>query len=236
MEINVMTVKYSIFGNYDFVDNTPENVSKLYESFGKEGFMPNMVTLLKIEQPQNKVDQLYRPQLVNKSMPCTITILPERVDIETSEGIELEKILDYFTRIIDSFNLKINRIALNKTSIIANLTKDEQEKLNEKLTPPENCCGEQELIEYVSHRVVRKNNDYLDEKINIGRNLTSATTSTNGETVIDKVQVDTDINTRGENTKERFEINHCEHFFEFAIECDQEILENMVRVINESKN
>ena len=58
MEINVMTVKYSIFGNYDFVDNTPENVSKLYESFGKEGFMPNMVTLLKIEQPQNKVDQL----------------------------------------------------------------------------------------------------------------------------------------------------------------------------------
>ena len=33
MEINVMTVKYSIFGNYDFVDNTPENVSKLYESF-----------------------------------------------------------------------------------------------------------------------------------------------------------------------------------------------------------
>ena len=182
------------------------------------------------------MDQLYRPQLVNKSMPCTITILRESVDIETSEGIELEKILDYFKRIIDSFNLKINRIALNKTSIIANLTKDEQEKLNEKLTPPEICCVELELIEYVSYSVVRKKNDYLDEKINIGRNLTSATTSTNGETVIDKVQVDTDINTRGENTKERFEINHCEHFFEFAIECDQEILENMVRVINESKN
>lgn len=65
MNTKIVTVKYSIFGKYDFVDNTPENVSKLYEKFGEEGFMPNMVPLLKIEQPQNNVCQLLRPQLVN---------------------------------------------------------------------------------------------------------------------------------------------------------------------------
>ena len=31
MNIRIVTVKYSIFGKYDFVDNTPENVSKLYD-------------------------------------------------------------------------------------------------------------------------------------------------------------------------------------------------------------
>ena len=230
MNLNVLTVTYSIFGSYDFVDNTPENVSKLYEEFNQDGFMPNMVTLLKIEQPQNKVMQLLRPQLVNQVMPCTITILPERVDVETGINVKLDNIITFFDRILQMFELKINRIAVNKSTIIDELTKEEAAKLKDKLTPPETYKGEHNLIEYASHRVARKRVDSLGELINVGRNVTGISTANAGE--INRVQVDTDINTLGENTKERFEIEDCRSFFEDALRSDQEILENMVGISN----
>ena len=232
MDLNVLTVKYSIFGRYDFIDNNPENVSKLYEGFCKEGFMPNMVTLLKIEQPQNTVTQILRPQLINKSMPCTITILPERIDIEAGMTVKLNDVLLFFERIMAMFELEINRIALNKTTILENLTKNEEMQLMDKLTPPENYCGEENLIEYASHRVTRKKLECIGEMINVGRNITGISSVVDRLVEISKVKVDTDINTLGEILKDRFRIEHCRGFFESALKSDQEILENMVRIID----
>lgn len=231
MNMKATTVKYSIFGRYDLIDNTPENVSKLYDNFGQEGFMPNMVTLLKIEQPQNTVDQLIRPQLVNKSMPCTITILPERVDIEMI-NVKLNIIYEYFERLIKIFDLKINRIALNTTTLLENLTEDEAKKLKDKLAPPENYCGEENLIEYASHRVARKKVECLGELINVGRNITGLSSIEDGDVAIRQVQIDTDINTLGELLKERFNIKNCSDFFEVAVKCNQEVLDNMERIIH----
>lgn len=232
MNLNVLAVKYSIFGRYDFIDDTPENVSKLYEGFGKDGFMPNMVTLLKIEQPQNTVTQILRPQLINKSMPCTITILPERIDIEAGTNVELKEILLFFERIKTMFELEISRIALNKTTILENLTKNEEMQLKVKLTPPENYYGEENLIEYASHRVTRKKLDCIGEMINVGRNITGLSSVVEQAVVIDRIQIDTDINTLGEILKDRFGIEQCQGFFECALESDQDILDNVVRIID----
>lgn len=234
MNTKIVTVKYSIFGKYDFVDNTPENVSKLYEKFGEEGFMPNMVPLLKIEQPQNNVCQLLRPQLVNNAMPCTITILPERVDIETGENIDIKKISEYFRRLIEMFDLKINRIALNKTTILENLTEREEKELKDKITPPENYNEEENLIEYASHRVSRKKVECLGEQINIGRNVTGLSSIKDNKVVIDQVRIDTDINTLGEQIKERFTVQNCRDFFQVAAESNQDVLKNIMGVFDAS--
>lgn len=232
MNLNVLEVKYSIFGRYDFIDDTPENVSKLYEGFCKDGFMPNMVTLLKIEQPQNTVTQIMRPQLINKSMPCTITILPERIDIEVGMNVELNDILPFFERIKTMFELEISRIALNKTTILENLSKNQEMQLKEKLTPPENYYGEENLIEYASHRVTRKELDCIGEMINVGRNITGLSSVGEQGVVIDRVQIATDINTLGEIIKDRFNIEQCQGFFECALASDKEILDNVMRIID----
>ena len=94
MEKKVLSVKYSIFGRYDYIEATPETISKLFQNFASDEFMPNMINLLKIQQPQNTVQQILRPQLINRKLACTISLLPERVDVEFSSN-------DYYENAID---------------------------------------------------------------------------------------------------------------------------------------
>lgn len=118
MEKKILSVKYSIFGKYDYIEATPEIISRLFQAFAPDGFMPNMINLLKIQQPQNIVQQILRPQLINQKMSCTISLLPERVDIEFSNSEYTDNVLDYLKRLIDLFELRISRIALNTATIL----------------------------------------------------------------------------------------------------------------------
>lgn len=227
MNEKLETKKYSIFGRYDFIENTPDNVAKLYQEFGKMGFMPNMIPLIKIEQPQNNVCQLMRPQLVNSELQCTITILPERIDVEGGD-IDITKTADYLNRLVSIFELKINRIALNTTTFLKNLTTQEERMLKDRIAAPANYEGEGELIEYASHRVSRKDIECLGEKINVGRNITGITSVSGNRIVIDQVRIDTDINTLGELTNERFNVQNCTEFFRVAEKSSHDITNNIM--------
>ena len=227
-----MSVKYSIFGKYDYIEATPEIISRLFQAFAPDGFMPNMINLLKIQQPQNIVQQILRPQLINQKMSCTISLLPERVDIEFSNSEYTDNVLDYLKRLIDLFELRISRIALNTATILDNLSEVEIKQLNTKLTPPENYCDEQNLVEYSSRRISRKALDAISENINVGRNITSIAQVIEGQQVINQIQVDTDINTLGELTKERFDLDACREFFEMAANTDKDVVNNIEEIVN----
>lgn len=234
MDKHTLSVKYSLFGRYDYIDATPENVSKLYGIFGQEGFMPNMVTLLKIIQPQNTVEQTLRPQLINKKDNCVITILPERVDIEFSNGVSTAKNMQYISSIIELFSLKISRIALNTSTGIDSLTGEELLNFNAKLTAPANYDEENDLIEYSSRRVSRKHADCIGELINVGRNITGITESIDGKLSISRIQVDTDINTLAEFSQERFTIDSCKDFFEVATVINNDVINNILVMRDET--
>ena len=139
-----------------------------------------------------------------------------------------------FGRLIEMFDLKINRIALNKTTILENLTDSEEKELKDKITPPENYNQEENLIEYASHRVSRKKVECLGEQINIGRNVTGLSSIKDNKVVINQVRIDTDINTLGEQIKERFNVQNCREFFQVATESNQDVLNNIMGVFDAS--
>lgn len=228
MDKHTLSVKYSLFGKYDYIDATPENVNKLFRAFSPEGFMPNTVNLLKIIQPQNVVEQTLRPQMINNQANCTITFLPERVDIEFSNGVRTDNSIQYIEMVIDLFDLKISRIALNTATLINNITSEELANFNEKLTAPVNYYGETDLIEYSSRRVSRKQIDSIKELINIGRNITGVTESVEGKLLINRIQVDTDINTLAEYSQERFDVNSCRGFFSDATAINEDVISNIL--------
>ena len=229
-----LSVKYSLFGRYDYIETTPENVSKLYAEFSQYGFMPNMVTLLRIRQPQNIVEQILRPQLVNTKDGCTITILPERIDIEFINGASTENVMKFVESLIVMYELKINRIALNSATEFDNLSAQEIAYFNANLTPPANYAEEMDLIEYNSRRVSRKSIGCIDEPINIGRNIEGISDIVDAQIVISRIKVETDINTLGEFTKERFTVDDCCKFFESAASIDKDVIENILVMQNES--
>ncbi len=90
MELNIQNIKYSIFGNYDFLEANQDNVSKLYKILGQDGFLPNMIQMIQIEQPTNKVTKKSRPQFIFEEKKCSMIFLPDRIDIEIKEGGSLE--------------------------------------------------------------------------------------------------------------------------------------------------
>lgn len=232
MEKKVLSVKYSIFGRYDYIEATPETISKLFQNFASDEFMPNMINLLKIQQPQNTVQQILRPQLINRKLACTISLLPERVDVEFSSNDYYENAIDYLRRLIALFDLKINRIALNTSTVFDNLSGSEIVRLNSKLTPPENYCEERNLVEYSSRRISRKTLGAINENVNVGRNITSITQMVEGQQLISQIQIDTDINTLGELTRERFNIDDCQAFFDMATNTDRDVVNNIEEIAN----
>lgn len=232
MALTIENIKYSILGKYDFLEATPENVSKLYKLFGKEQFLPNMVQMIQIQQPKNIVTQVSRPQFINSQLQCTITILPDRIDIEAKENLPLDTIVDYITRIISEFELKIQRLALNVNAVWRDLQACEMDRLKRTLIAEGAYPYVDSLIEWSSRNVSRQKwSDTVDEMINVGQNIQSRGSLLDGTLITNQVMVGTDINTLGENMQERFDGASCKDFYENACGWNQTLLDNLKGII-----
>lgn len=231
MNLSVESIKYSIFGNYEFMDATSVNVSKLFELFREDHFLPNMIQMLQIQQPQNKVKQLTRLQLVNQQLPCNITFLPDRIDVETNESLTLDQVINYFNIIVSDFDIKIARIALSVTAVWKDLTPDDLFKLKEKLIAKSAYPYTENLIEWSSHNGSRIKWDGMsNEEINVGQIIQSVPISIN-QVSGNQINVVLDINTLGENTSTRFKIENCKEFYKYASVINDKLLDNLKRII-----
>lgn len=232
MALKIESTKYSIFGKYDFLEATPENISKLYEIFGKEQFLPNMVQMIQIEQPKNIVKQVARPQFINSALNCSITFLPDRIDIEEKGKLSLDQVVDYFNQIIIAFELKIQRLAMNTGAMWSNLNSEDMEKLKKSFVASQAYPYVNDLIEWSSRNVSRQHwKGSIDEQINVGQNIQNIVEIVNGVVSSSQVRVDTDINTLGENTEERFDSKLCKEFYQNANVWNQALLENLKGII-----
>ncbi|MGN1380911.1 MAG: hypothetical protein ACI4W0_05180 [Bacilli bacterium] len=230
MTLTVENIKYSIFGKYDFMEATPDNVSQLYGIFGKDKFLPNMVQMIQIEQPKNIVTKVMRPQFVNEDLKCTVTFLPERIDIEIKEenDTNLDIIIGYYTEIIEKFQLKINRVALNTSATITVSTEEELQNIRRGIINEKSYPYGEDIIEWGTRNVSRKKCENLDEVANVGQNIGLVSDS---GIYVKQIKVDTDINTLAERNTERFDALSCKLFFVQATAWNKEILENLEGIV-----
>lgn len=229
MELGTKSVKYSIFGNYDFLEANQANVSKLYQILGQDGFLPDMIQMIQIEQPKNVVTKKSRPQFVHNEKKCGMVFLPDRIDMEVRENGSLEfgSAMGYLEQVIDIFELKIYRIALNAAVTMTVTTQEEGEKIRKKIISEQSYPFNEGLIEWGTRNVARKICMGIDEDVNIGQNIESIAVAESGHVVVKGIQAKIDINTLGENRKERFSIESCRRFFEEALKWKESIINNL---------
>lgn len=229
MALTINSIKYSIFGKYDFMEAASDIVSKLYGIFGKDKFIPNMLQMIQIEQPQNTVTKIMRPQFINEDMGCSVTCLPDRIDIEIkeSENRNLDAVVEYYEAIIKTFELKINRIALNASASISITTKEESEDLRKSILNEKAYPYNENIVEWEARNVSRKKCDDLDEMVNVGQLICCVESVTTDGIIMKQIKIDTDINTLAEKKNERFDGSSCRSFFVNAIVWSQEILDNL---------
>lgn len=227
MSLEIKKVKYSIFGPYEPLEATPGNVSKIYEILGPEQYLPDLFKIIEIQQPDNTIKQINRMQFVNNQTSSKIAILPERLDIETNMGMAPDLVFRYLNQIIELFDLKINRIALNTNAVWDNPSEEDIKIITKKLISKEAYPYTDSLIEWSSRNVARKMCSGIGEEINIGQNIQSTAGLVNGKVQTTQIRVDTDINTLGENSAERFNSRDCKEFFKDASKWNQNLLDNL---------
>lgn len=231
MNKKVISVNYSIFGPYGDIDGSPDNISKTFSRFADAGFMPDTFSVFKIEPEKNTIRQAMRIQMVHKEKNCSITVLPDRVNISAENYIESDTIHNYLDSLVSLFDLSINRIALTETLVIENLKSEEIERLGNKMAYPANYENEENLFEFATHRVTRKHLQPLNEDINICRSI-KGVPSTNEVGTLSWLEVHTDINTLGEIKDSRFTVAQCRIFFDNAIKYNDVVIDYLEGVID----
>lgn len=224
MKYEIDYVKYSIFENFEFLEATSDNVSKTYNIFGKYDFLPNTIQMIQIRHPQNAIKVISRPQFINNDMKCNIVFLPERIDIEFKTGKNNEKAMQYYEEILNVFHLEANRIALNCGIKIKCETEEEIAKVREFFTKKELYPFEDNVFEWSSRNVTRRECKEINELVNICQEVTYFAGS-------NEIIFDTDINTLNEITNKRFNISHLKSFFTQADIWDNDIVENIKGMI-----
>ena len=173
-----------------------------------------------------------RPQFINEDMKCTITFLPDRIDIETkAEGdICIDTVIGYYSEIIKKFQLKINRIALNVSMIMDVLTPEKTDALRKGIINENSYPYNEEVIEWGTRNVSRKECIDLGELVNVGQIIQSMGFVTGNGRCVKQIQIDTDINTLAENSDDRFDALSCKLFFAQANIWNKEIFDNFERI------
>lgn len=221
MNLEIASTKYSIFGDYSFLKAETENISKLFGFLGQDGFLPNMLQMIQIDQLQRKTGTVYRPQFVNSNTNCVISFLPERIDYETTtyDKKNIDTFCSYISQIQALFDIKISRIAL--TSNINNqITKALFETIRSKNIVSGSYPYSDNLIE-LDYRVVSRQDCFeIAEKVNVGQHIQAVLNQENAALL----HIDTDINTLGENKENRFDSNSCVKFFNNATAWNDQII------------
>lgn len=230
MDIQELACKFSVFGNYESIDGNSENINRLFERF-KEDFLPTMVPMFKFDPMEKKVMQSMRMQLIKQDNSCIITVLPDRVDVEFKNECDRQLAQGYIDRVIEIFNLGINRIALVGTIKLSNIDEKIFKDLNAILGGPQNFDKESIVYEFGNHRVTREYIEKIQEYINVVRNISYIKSPNNDENNFD-LNFEYDLNTIGDVKKERFDIKACNDFFDRTQELKVALLKQIEGVIN----
>ena len=103
MDYSVLNMQLTFFGDFDLLDASSDVITKLFNAFKEEGFLPNTIQVLQVEQPSNKTTVRLRPQLIKTGDECVINILPDRIDFAINRR-ENSQIIEQFESYIETLN------------------------------------------------------------------------------------------------------------------------------------
>ena len=210
--------KISIFGAFQAIEATPDNMSYFLSEFGGQGLMPSIFQEIQI----SGINQVMKKRiaLVSSNDSTKIMIGTERIDYEMvfiedkrlskdELSINAEQMGKSLGTILSHFNLRANRIAVNTDSYIICEDDEEISKISRQFTNPIRLYTENDMPEWGARLMVKKALDINEKKeiCNLITNIdkTRFTRQKPDERVeTNGFSVKADFNTLAENKSNRF--------------------------------
>lgn len=215
--------KFSVFGDFDRIQPTPEILNALLQKYGENGFIPSLANELRVnpDNPQQTMT-FQRVILLNTKNKESIAILENRIDYEFQydhdyvlDDMRINELIDKINNVIsylfDKFDVNSNRIAVNIDCYVIPKEEDYMTIL-EKFQTPINFINKSEYIDYSVRTLIRKDTNLSNvrETCNIISNITLGDFNKAENESVKHFRgflVHSDINTIGENITYRFDSN-----------------------------
>jgi hypothetical protein len=226
----------SMFGNFHDLDWSSESMQELFKIFLNDGLIPSSLQEFNIAT-QSIVN---RPNFVSQNNKYSVSFASERIDIvcnsnEINFDGFLEKINLYNKGIIEIFNSKINRLSYIEER---NIVLETENGLYLNLVNNNLLYNKDQIFEWsinnVSHENMILYATKAPEKINIGSTIIKRQVEIQKNTIptkMDSIILLLDINTVGENTTPRFNLNDVTTYYSKIKIIREKIIKQMEGVL-----
>lgn len=223
-----LSVKYSLFGNFQTIQSDTQTVMKIITAVQLENFLPSTfsettpagsqlrIRFLKVDNSiqvlfgMNRIDIIYNP-----------------ITYENGISLQIEPDLDFvnrtFSQIISTFNKLGNRLAFNTSSLFYDLPRNEIDNIDRLFKVGLPYYSQRQIFEWGVHLVTKEKADISgqEETLNVITNVSLSDAKielhdNQGKLLEDKsvsaYKVDFDINTNSEELDLRFTGEHLSAF------------------------
>ena len=234
----------SIFVNAEDIEPSPEVTTDLINIFSDRKLIPNTFQELSRSSP----NMLTRLRLSDTKNEWNIVFLTNRIDINKnptdSKGSNIGELSDFcldansfFERILTKFNKPANRLVLDTSVMLEEMTEDQLASIYTKLFKPPKFYEENPPFEWdwrsASHFPMDILNLSEDLFVIIPiKRVTGGYNDPSGVIKFDRIQLAPDINTTARNTNYRFNITHVTDFLHKARDIHNRLLTEIEEYIN----
>lgn len=225
-----------IFVNAQDIDPTPETMNDLLALFRDKGLVPTIFYELRpgLGLPGQSIGLPGQPRvrLANPSNEWAISFATNRIDVNKNPtdlaGSNLGDLasfslqaMEFFERITNKFGKKANRLVLDSSSLLREMTQEQLGKVYKHLFIPPQFYQEYVPFEWIWRTASRKPITItdLEDKVNVITTLQrirGGFTSQTNVSHFDRIQLALDINTTDLNLEYRFGLSHMKSFLEQA--------------------
>ena len=208
MNMRVDNTQLTVFGKFDSLEATPEIVTRLFNLFKDENFLPSFTQVFQVNPQTNEITSIKMPQLNGQADRCIISFLAERMDIKIpGEILQLNKYGEYFQKVLSEFSITPVRLAINTNRIILELTTDEIDAVGKHLIQRD-AFPYENSIEWSVRRVSREAcSEKKADLVNICENIQLTHIIVPPAQPQAAIVVDTDINTLVNNATDTLNEN-----------------------------
>lgn len=163
----IYEIRYSVLGQYEEMDSTPDLINSLNDFMKKYNVMPNNITVQTFNN--GAINTRYRPQLINTDKNYNVDFLLDRIDIlfrldDIKSTLRINDSVTIATQIFsdlsEKFNLNTNRMAILIKGIF-------EGRSDCKIINKESYFSEEKFIEWAIRNVHRKPIEFNNKNENI---------------------------------------------------------------------
>jgi hypothetical protein len=245
--LHEMTLKASIFGNFENIKPAPETIMALVREFAKFELIPSTFTETNNGGPVLYVTNISPPvtknrlRLSSENDGMDIFIFSNRVDIGFNSkdfvGFSNEQIHNLktktetiFDRLLAKYTKAASRLALNTSTLFIDIQDEQRSKFLRKFIPDESYFSNP--LEWAAHLMkkesikINKNQDTLNVIVNIAT-TTGQESKDNKPRDFTGFSIDFDINTIAENTAPRFTLPEIKDFLSQTVDLKKKLISDL---------